>query len=113
MGLFVASDAIHGARVGVKDLVVARPEFVGKVGTDRNQAMEVDVIAKRPRKAAKQDDGENGCAEFEFEGWCGGVAEEDPGEEERQDSTERRVGEQGKSPKQAVDGVCAEIADFR
>ena len=58
VGLLVTSDDVHGAGVGIKDLIVAGPEFEGKVGTDGDEAVEVRVVAEGPGQAAEKDDGE-------------------------------------------------------
>ena|SRR3974390_1220950 len=53
--LLIAGDAIHSARVGIEDFVVAGPEFEGKIRTNGNESMEGVVVAKRPRQAAQKN----------------------------------------------------------
>ena len=53
---FEAGDALDAADgVGIKDVVVADPEFEGEAGADWNEAMKSSVVANGPREAAKKN----------------------------------------------------------
>ena len=58
VSLLVTSDDIHGARVGIENLIVAGPEFEGKVRTERDKAVEACVVSDGPGQTAEEDDGE-------------------------------------------------------
>ena len=55
MDLLVASDAIHFARVFVKDFVVSGPELVCEVGAQRDKTMKLEVIADCPWEASHKE----------------------------------------------------------
>ena len=66
---FKAGDALHPvACVGIKNVVVADPEFEREAGADKYEAMESRVIANGPRQAAKKNqrkgDGRNAPGEL-------------------------------------------------
>src|SRR5216683_3066425 len=55
---FEAGDALNAVDgVGIKNVVVADPEFEGKTGTDGNETMESGVVANSPRQAAEKNQG--------------------------------------------------------
>src|ERR1043166_1169557 len=55
---FEPSDALRAIdRVRVKNVVVADPQLERKVGADRYQAVEIFVIANRPRSTTKDNQG--------------------------------------------------------
>src|SRR5882762_5863938 len=56
---FEAGDALATADgVWVKDVVVADPEFEGKIGAKRDGAMELRKVADGPRRAEEKDERE-------------------------------------------------------
>ena len=56
---FEAGDALNAVDgVGIKNVVVADPEFEGKAGTDGNEAMESGVVANGPRQTAEENERE-------------------------------------------------------
>jgi len=55
----IEGDAGHGvAGMGIEDVVVATPEFEAEVGTEGNEAVELEVVASGPGEAAEDGDGE-------------------------------------------------------
>src|SRR5271166_1826286 len=55
MDLLVASDAIHFARVFIKNLVVARPQFIREIGPQRDETMKLDCVTDGPGQANEND----------------------------------------------------------
>lgn len=59
-GFAEASNALDAADgVFVEDVVVAEPEFEGKIAADGNEAMELGVVTDGPREAREKCDGES------------------------------------------------------
>src|SRR6266853_669242 len=66
---FEAGDAPNPVDcLGIKNVVVADPEFEGKTGTDGNETMESGVVANGPRQTTKknQREGDGGNAPGEL-----------------------------------------------
>jgi len=66
---FEAGDALNPVDcVGIKNVVVADPEFEGKTGTDGNETMESGIVANGPRQTTKENqrEGDGGNAPGEL-----------------------------------------------
>src|SRR5258708_7798191 len=71
---FETGDALNPVDcVGIKNVVVADPEFEGKTGTDGNETMESGVVANGPRQTTKknQREGDGGNAAGEVKEGAG------------------------------------------
>ncbi len=100
--LFVAGDAIHGARMLVEDFVVAGPEFVGEVGASRNETVKLHGVANGPGEQAGEKNGGSEQDGREAKGMRAELAESNPCCEERQKGTKSRICEKRYSPEQSV-----------
>ncbi len=86
---FEAGDALNPVDcVGIKNVVVADPEFEGKAGTDGNETMESGVVANGPRQTTKknQREGDGGNAPGELNEVAG--AQGRPDQKKRQSDAE-------------------------
>src|SRR5258708_16584060 len=100
---FEAGDALNPVDcAGIKNVVVADPEFEGKTGTDGNEMMESGVVANGPRQTTKknQREGAGGNAPGELNEVTG--AEGRPDHKKKQGDTEGRVGEGREGPEQSL-----------
>ena len=60
-----ASDALDAADGAlIKDVIVAEPKFEGKITTNRNEAMKLNVVTNGPGKAAKNYNRQRECRKF-------------------------------------------------
>src|SRR6267154_3021851 len=77
---FKAGDALNAADgVGIKNVVVADPEFEGEAGADKYEAMESGVIANGPWQTAKENQrkGDGGNAPGELNAVAGAQSRPD------------------------------------
>jgi hypothetical protein len=93
--LFESGDAIHRAGRLVVDLVVAHPEFEWKIGTQRNQPMELNGVAHSPGKAHGREDADGKRKACRAQGTLAIVAVRDPAKVEWKEHAEGRIRMQG------------------
>jgi hypothetical protein len=105
--LLVTRDNVHGAGVGIEDLIVAGPEFEGEVGTEWDEAVEVHIVADGPGQTEEKNDGERESGEFEFLCLMHRRTEDSPAKQERQESARGGVSKEREGPHEAVEGVVA------
>jgi len=53
MHLFVLRYAVYLVRALIENLVITRPKFEGKVGSQWNESMELSVVSRGPRQAGQ------------------------------------------------------------
>src|SRR5271168_407812 len=107
MDLLEAGDAVHFTGVLIKDFVVARPELIGEVGANRNEAMELDKIANGPGKANENRDGKPDRAEAKQQSPISTMLVKKPAQQQWQSHAECGIGEKSDTPEKTVLGELA------
>src|ERR1700758_5329926 len=107
MRLLIAGNAVHFSRMFIKYLVVAGPEFKGKIGAQWNEAVELRVIPDRPWQTGEKNHGDGDQSQARLPSATAVMPVQDPAQQEWQERPEGGVCKERDSPKQSVENVLA------
>ena len=112
MGLFVARYAIHCMRMFIKDFIVAGPELIREIRTERNEPMELHNVSSKPGQACKKQRGKGDEPQTHLQCPIASMLVKNPPNQKREERPEGRIREQRDTPQESIEREIALARGF-